>query len=126
MIATMMAAQRVGLLPRWMGILGIFTGLLIFLPIGGAELQVIPAFWMVMMGILFVGRWPSGDPPAWAAGEARPWPTAAEQRAARQAARREGPARHRRRAGRRRSRARPAGVGPSSRKRRRKGRGGRG
>ena len=28
MIATMMAAQRVGLLPRWMGILGIFTGLL--------------------------------------------------------------------------------------------------
>ena len=50
MIGTMINALRVGLLPRWMGILGIFTGLLIFLPIGGAELQVVPAFWMVMMG----------------------------------------------------------------------------
>ena len=30
-----------------------FAALLIFLPIGGAELQLVPAFWMVMMGILF-------------------------------------------------------------------------
>ncbi len=73
-IATTINAQRVGLLPRWMGIIGIFTGLLIFLPIGGAELQVVPAFWMVMMGILFLGRWPNGDPPAWADGQSRPWP----------------------------------------------------
>ena len=35
-----------------------------------------------MMGILFVGRWPKGDPPAWAAGEARPWPSQAQMRAA--------------------------------------------
>jgi len=76
MIAVMLPAQRVGLLPRWMGILGIFSGLLIFLPIGGAQLQIVPAFWMVMMGILLIGRWPNGDPPAWAAGEARPWPAA--------------------------------------------------
>jgi hypothetical protein len=87
MIGVMMGAQRVGLLPRWMSILGIFTGLLIFLPIGGAQLQIVPAFWMVMMGILLIGRWPNGDPAAWEAGEARPWPTAAEQRAARDAAR---------------------------------------
>jgi hypothetical protein len=84
MIATMINALRVGLLPRWMGILGIFTGLLIFLPIGGAELQVVPALWMVMIGILFLGRWPKGEPPAWAAGEARPWPSQAQLRAARQ------------------------------------------
>ncbi len=83
MISVMLNAQRVGLLPRWMGILGIFTGLLIFLPIGGAQLQIVPAFWMVMMGVLLVGKWPNGDPPAWAAGEARPWPSTAEQRAAR-------------------------------------------
>jgi hypothetical protein len=76
MIAVMLAAQRVGLLPRWMGILGIFAGLLIFLPIGGAELQIIVSFWMVMMGILLIGRWPNEEPPAWAAGEARPWPPA--------------------------------------------------
>jgi hypothetical protein len=86
MIATMVNSLRVGLLPRWMGILGIFTGLLIFLPIGGAELQVVPALWMVMMGILLIGRWPKGDPPAWAAGEARPWPSQAQMRAAKQGA----------------------------------------
>jgi hypothetical protein len=85
MIATMMAAQRVGLVPRWVGILGIFSGLLLFIPIGGAQLQIIPAFFLVMMGILLIGKWPGGDPPAWEAGEARPWPTAAEQRAEREA-----------------------------------------
>ena len=85
MIGTVVNALRVGLVPRWMGVLGIFTGLLIFLPIGGAELQVVPAFWMVMMGILCMGRWPNGEPPAWAAGEARPWPSQAQLRAARQA-----------------------------------------
>jgi hypothetical protein len=85
-IITAMSAQRVGLLPRWMGILGIFTGLLLFFPIGGAEFQIVPSFWLVMMGLLLMGRWPGGDPPAWEAGEARPWPTAAQQRAERQAA----------------------------------------
>jgi hypothetical protein len=81
MIATMINALRVGLLPRWMAILGMFTGLLLFLPVGGAELQVVPAFWMVMTGVLFIGKWPKGDPPAWAAGEARPWPSQAQVRA---------------------------------------------
>lgn len=76
MVATSINALRVGLLPRWMGMLGIFTSLLIFLPDIGAELQVIPAFWIVMMGILLLGRWPkpTGDPPAWVAGVAVPWP----------------------------------------------------
>ncbi|HUB36984.1 MAG TPA: hypothetical protein VL972_09175 [Solirubrobacteraceae bacterium] len=77
-------AMRVGLLTRWMGVIGIFTGVLIFLPIGGATLEIVPAFWMLAMGILYMGRWPNGDPPAWAAGEARPWPTAAERRAERE------------------------------------------
>ncbi len=81
MIVTVLNSLRVGLLPRWMAILGMFTGVLIFLPIGGATLEVVPAFWLVMMGILYVGKWPNGEPPAWAAGEARPWPTAAERRA---------------------------------------------
>jgi hypothetical protein len=67
-----------------MGILGVFTGVLILLPIGGAQFEVVPAFWMVMMGILFIGKWPNGQPPAWAAGEARPWPPRGGPRAARQ------------------------------------------
>jgi hypothetical protein len=83
MIAVMLNALRVGLIARWMGILGIFTGILIFVPIGGAQLEVVPAFWMVMLGILYAGRWPNGDPPAWIAGEARPWPSQARQRGAR-------------------------------------------
>jgi hypothetical protein len=85
MIAVMVNALRVGLLTRWMGILGIFTAVLIFLPLGGATLEVVPSFWMVAMGILFAGRWPNGDPPAWAAGQARPWPSQAEMRAKRTA-----------------------------------------
>jgi hypothetical protein len=82
MIGVMLNALRVGLIARWMGILGIFTAILIFVPLGGAQLEVVPAFWMVMMGILYAGRWPNGDPPAWAAGEARPWPSQARQRGA--------------------------------------------
>ncbi len=80
MIGLMINALRVGLLVRWMAFLGMFTGLLIVLPIGGAELQVVPAFWMVMMGVLFAGKWPNGEPPAWEAGEARPWPSRAPAR----------------------------------------------
>jgi hypothetical protein len=76
MMGAAINAMRVGLLPRWMGFLGVFASLLIFLPDISAQLQVIPAFWMVMMGILLLGRWPkpTGDPPAWAAGMAVPWP----------------------------------------------------
>jgi len=85
MIAAMINARRVGLLPNWLSMLGILTAVLIFLPLGGAELEVIPAFWMVMIGVLFIGKWPNGEPPAWAAGEARPWPSGAEIRAARRA-----------------------------------------
>ncbi len=83
-IAVSINAIRVGLLTRWMGVIGIFSGILIFLPIGGATLEIVPAFWMVGMGVLYLGRWPGGDPPAWTAGEARPWPTQAERRAERE------------------------------------------
>jgi hypothetical protein len=84
-IVTSLAAMRVGLLTRWMGVLGVFTGILIFLPIGGVTLELIPAFWLVMLGILYGGRWPNGDPPAWKSGEARPWPTQQQVREERQA-----------------------------------------
>jgi hypothetical protein len=86
MIATMVAAMRAGLLPRWLAVLGMFAGLL-FLPLfGSSTFQLIPTFWMVAVGILLLGRLPGGDPPAWAAGEARPWPTQAELRAQREQA----------------------------------------
>lgn len=85
MIIVMINSQRVGLLPRWMSMLGIVTALLLFFPFGGAQLQIIPAGWLVMMGVLLIGKWPN-EPPAWVSGEARPWPTAAERRAQSQGA----------------------------------------
>jgi hypothetical protein len=86
MIISSLNAQRVGLFPRWMGVIGIFSAILIT-PFGqafGVDLKVVPAFWMVMLGILYSGRWSKGDPPAWEAGEARPWPSGAQLRAERQ------------------------------------------
>lgn len=87
MIAVAVGAMRAGLLVRWLGMLGAVSGAL-FLPFfgGGSSLvfDLIPAFWLVATGILLVGRWPNGDPPAWAAGESRPWPTQAELRAERE------------------------------------------
>jgi hypothetical protein len=86
MIAVMVGSMRAGLLPRWVSVLGILSGLL-FLPFFNAPtLQLIPTFWLVATGILLMERWPNGDPPAWASGEARPWPTQAEARAQREQA----------------------------------------
>lgn len=84
MISVAVGAMRAGLLPRWLSVLGVISGLL-FLPFfATATLQLIPTFWLVATGILLMERWPGGDPPAWAAGEARPWPTQAELRAERE------------------------------------------
>jgi hypothetical protein len=84
MIAVSVGSMRAGLLPRWLSVLGVLSGLL-FLPFfATATLQLIPTFWLVATGILLMERWPNGDPPAWAAGESRPWPTQAEMRAKRE------------------------------------------
>jgi hypothetical protein len=72
-------AMRVGLLTRFMGVLGIITGVLQILPFGG-PLPVVQCFWLVMLGVLFSGRWPGGSPPAWRTGNAEPWPSSAEVR----------------------------------------------
>lgn len=63
-------AMRVGLLTRFMGVLGIIVG-------PGFIFRFAPpvmVFWLIAVGVLFLGRWPRGLPPAWEAGEARPWP----------------------------------------------------
>jgi hypothetical protein len=87
MVAVSVGAMRAGLLVRWLGMLGAVAGVL-FLPFFGSGsslvFDVIPAFWMAATGILLVGRWPNGDPPAWPTGESRPWPTQAELRAQRE------------------------------------------
>jgi len=79
MIMTMVGSVRVGLLPRWMGMVGGVSAVLLLLPI--EQLDVITAFWLVSVGILLLGRLPGGDPPAWASGEAVPWPSPADRAA---------------------------------------------
>ena len=87
-------AMRVGLLTRFMGVLGMITGALQILPIGG-PLPVVQAFWLIMLAVLFLDKWPNGQPAAWRTGNAEPWPSSADVRAERQkalAARRGDPA----------------------------------
>ena len=75
-------AMRAGILSRFMGILGIVVGSLYvlgsILPIG--DPGYIQLFWLAALGALFLDRWPGGRGPAWEAGEAIPWPSAAERR----------------------------------------------
>jgi MFS family permease len=74
--------MRVGLLTRFMGVLGMIVGALFIIPLG-SSLPIVQAFWLVALGALFLGRWPAGLPPAWVTGEAQPWPTQQELREAR-------------------------------------------
>ena len=77
MIMISLNAMRAGLLSRFMGILGIFVGVLLVIPLG---VQILQLFWFGALGILFLNHWPGGRGPAWQTGEAIPWPGAAEQR----------------------------------------------
>ncbi|MBV8989717.1 MAG: hypothetical protein JO372_14270 [Solirubrobacterales bacterium] len=72
-------AMRVGLLTKFMGYLGIFTGVLVLFPIG-SPVPIVQAFWLLALAYLLSGRWPTGVPPAWRSGRAEPWPSSAEMR----------------------------------------------
>ena len=81
-VMTSLHAMRVGLLPKFLGYLGIFSGVLVLFPIG-SPVPIVQGFWLFAVGYLISGRWPSGVPPAWRSGKAERWPTAAEMRAER-------------------------------------------
>jgi hypothetical protein len=84
-------SMRVGLLPRPLGYVGIFAGALILFPV--IVIPVVQMGWLLAVGYLLSGHWPSGVPPAWRTGNAEPWPSSNEMRARRAAA---APARSRR------------------------------
>jgi len=68
-------AMRAGLLTRFMGTLGIIVGVLFVIPLGG-QLPVVQSLWLIAVGLLILGLWPGrGVPPAWATGQAQPWPS---------------------------------------------------
>jgi hypothetical protein len=77
-------SMRVGLLPRPLGYIGIFAGALILFPV--VVIPIVQMGWLLAIGYLLTGRWPSGVPPAWRTGNAEPWPSSNEVRARRAAA----------------------------------------
>lgn len=80
-------AMRVGLLTRFLGYLGIAAAAASLLLIGSAPALLLEVAWLLAVAYLLTGRWPNGDPPAWRSGEAVPWPSSAELREQRMAAR---------------------------------------
>ena len=85
-VLTSLNAMRVGLLTRFMGYLGIFTGILVLFPIG-SPVPVVQGFWLLAFAYLLSGRWPTGVPPAWSSGRAERWPSSQELREQRMKAR---------------------------------------
>jgi hypothetical protein len=68
-------ASRVGLLSRFMGILGVITGALLVLPLLPGGQAIVQLFWLAAVAALVLNKWPNGRGPAWDSGEAEPWPT---------------------------------------------------
>jgi hypothetical protein len=77
-------AMRVGLLTRFLGILGIISGVLTVVP-QLMPLPVVQSFWLISVGLLLLGAAPGGAPPAWSTGNAEPWPSQRRQAPARRA-----------------------------------------
>ena len=75
-------AMRAGLLTRFLGILGVVSGVVSVFP-QLMPLPVVQAFWLVALGMMLLGRGRTPLPPAWKTGKAEPWPSpqqAAERR----------------------------------------------
>ncbi len=68
--------MRLGLLSRFWGSLGMALGVAALLLL----VQFVLIFF-IYFGLLLIGKLPGGRPPAWAAGEAIPWPTPGERMA---------------------------------------------
>jgi hypothetical protein len=82
-VFTGLNAMRVGLVSRFFGYVGVVAGVLMLLPLMSAitlgvsdveSLPIVAMFWVAGLGVLFLGRWPGGVPPAWSSGQAEPWP----------------------------------------------------
>lgn len=74
---TCLWAMRTGLLTRFWGSLGMALGI-------ATLLGLLPflLIWLLYVAFMVLGKVPGGRPPAWASGEAIPWPTPGEKAAA--------------------------------------------
>jgi hypothetical protein len=73
-------AIRVGLLTRFLGIIGVVIGALLVLPILPG--QVFQIFWLGALAAVFMNKYPGGRGQSWASGEPGQWLSAAEARRA--------------------------------------------
>ncbi len=73
---TSLWAMRTGVLSRFWAALGMALGVTVLLSV-----VLFLLFWLVYIGLLIGGWVPGGRPPAWAAGEAIPWPSPGEKAA---------------------------------------------
>jgi drug/metabolite transporter (DMT)-like permease len=71
-------AMRTGLLTRFLGSLGMALAVVSVI---NAQFFQFMLLWIAYFGLLVGGWTPRGRPPAWAAGEAIPWPTPGERAA---------------------------------------------
>jgi hypothetical protein len=73
MVYVPLQAMRAGLLTRFFATLGMALGVaLLLIPYQYSLLAV--SIWFAWLGFIYLDRVPNGRPPAWAAGEAIPWP----------------------------------------------------
>lgn len=79
MLYISLQAMRTGLLTRFAGSLGMALGvaMILILPIA----LLLTSVWLIFLGLTFLGKVPGGQPPAWEAGKAIPWPTPGEKAA---------------------------------------------
>jgi hypothetical protein len=77
-VLTAMQGMRVGLLTRFMGYLGVIAGILVLFVI--TPVPVVQAYWLIALGVLLAGRWPTGTPPSWESGRVEKWPSTQEMR----------------------------------------------
>ena len=72
-------SMRVGLMTRFVGIIGIVVGALYVLPVFAGPL-ILQVFWLGALVAILIDRWPGGRGEAWETGEAGVWLSAAELR----------------------------------------------
>ena len=67
-------AMRTGLLTRALGYVGIAAGVFLIFPVIPKFSGLVSVIWFAVLGLMFLRVWIRPLPPAWAAGEAIPWP----------------------------------------------------
>jgi hypothetical protein len=72
-------AMRIGLLSRFLGVVGVATGPGLLLPFLASLFQFVLPVWLLALAAVFAGFPARGKPPAWDAGEAIALPSARER-----------------------------------------------